>query len=68
MAEAGAGVALGPSTAGFLEAEYFYFLEFAASVIQRHWRGYLVRKDFYRQVNKTKMTVGKLRHLREAVA
>lgn len=37
-----------------LKDEYAYFLEFAATVIQRHFRGYLVRRDFYRQLNAIK--------------
>ncbi|KAJ9531160.1 hypothetical protein QJQ45_000833 [Haematococcus lacustris] len=43
-----------PGVAAVLKDEYAYFLEFAATVIQRHFRGYLVRRDFYRQLNAIK--------------
>lgn len=42
----------GPSTSGnpFLEDDYLYFIEFAATTIQRHWRGYRERKAYWAKV------------------
>ncbi len=52
----GPGAAPGPQAPlqdvnpALLQDEYVFFLEFAATVIQRHWRGHRVRKAFYAQV------------------
>lgn len=44
------GVLTGTLQHQLLAEEYQYFLEFAATVIQRHFRGYLARKRYYAQV------------------